>query len=172
MTPTLICPGLEPRMLNMEFRIAGIPNDLAEEVRRTLRSPQYGHPAHREIATGYGPCRLCLRTFEEGVEERILFTYQPFSDPSSVPAPGPVFIHASRCERFEDGELPPDFRELPMFLEAYGIVGELLGRERVREQQPEVVLERLFTELRADYVHIRNAEAGCFMARVQRADGP
>jgi hypothetical protein len=155
----------------MEFRIAGIPNDLADEVRRTLRSPQYGHPAHREIATGYGPCRLCLRTFEEGVEERILFTYQPFSDPSSVPAPGPVFIHASGCERFEDNDLPPDFRRLPMFLEAYGGDGDMLGRERVGEQPPEAVLERMFTELRADYVHIRNAEAGCFMARVQPADG-
>ena len=51
----------------MQFRIAGIPSDLAAEVRQTLRSPQYGHPAHRETATGYGPCRLCLRTFEVGV---------------------------------------------------------------------------------------------------------
>jgi hypothetical protein len=148
------------------FRIAGIPSDLAAEVRQTLRSPQYAHPAHRETATGYGPCRLCLRTFATGMEERILFTYQPFTDPSSVPAPGPVFIHATPCERFEGSEIPPDFRELPMFLEAYGTDGELLGRERVGDQPPEAALERLFTELGADYVHIRNAEAGCFMARV------
>jgi hypothetical protein len=150
----------------VSFRVAGIPSDLAAEVRRTLRSPQYGHPAHREIATGYGPCRLCLRTFAEGVEERILFTYQPFGDPASVPAPGPVFIHATSCERFEDSEFPADFRALPMFLEAYGPAGELLGRERVGDQRPEAAVERLFTELGADYMHIRNAEAGCFMARV------
>jgi hypothetical protein len=166
MAQTLISPGPEPQELHVSFRVAGIPSDLAAEVRRTLRSPQYGHPAHREIATGYGPCRLCLRTFTEGAEERILFTYQPFSDPASVPAPGPVFIHATSCERFEDSEFPTDFRALPMFLEAYGPGGELLGRERVGDQRPEAAVERLFTELGADYVHIRNAEAGCFMARV------
>lgn len=153
----------------MPFRVAGIPSDLATEVRRTLRSPQYGHPAHRETATGYGPCRLCLRTFTVGVEERILFTYQPFSDPASVPAPGPVFVHASPCERYDGAILPPDFRPLPLLFEAYRIGGELLGREQVQGELPEDALERLFAATAADYVHIRNAEAGCFMARVDRA---
>lgn len=40
----------------MAFRVAGIPSVLAAQVRRSMRSPQYGHPAHREIAAGYGPC--------------------------------------------------------------------------------------------------------------------
>jgi len=150
------------------FRIAGIPTDLATTVRQTLRSPQYGHPAHREAATGTGPCRLCLRTFEIGAEERILFTYQPFSDPAAVPAPGPVFIHPYPCERYEGSALPPDFRALPLFLEAYGSGGELLARGRVGEQEPEAVLERLFAGVDTEYVHLRNAEAGCFMARVDR----
>jgi len=153
----------------MRFRIAGIPSDLAAEVRQTLRSPQYGHPAYRETATGYGPCRLCLHRFTEGVDERILFTYQPFSDPASVPAPGPVFIHGEPCERYEGSTLPPDFGPLPLLLEAYGAGGELLARERVGEQRPEAVLERFFEPVAVDYVHIRNAEAGCFMARVDRS---
>ena len=153
----------------MPFRVAGIPSDLATQVRRTLRSPQYGHPAHRETATGYGPCRLCLRTFTVGVDERILFTYQPFSDPASVPSPGPVFVHANPCERYESTILPPDFRPLPLLFEAYGIGGELLGREQVHGELQEDALERLFAATAADYVHIRNAEAGCVMARVDRA---
>jgi hypothetical protein len=151
------------------FRIAGIPSDLAAEVRQTMRSPQCGHPAHRETATGYGPCRLCLRTFSVGLDERILFTYQPFSDPTSVPAPGPIFVHAGPCERYEGSVLPPDFRPLPLLFEAYAMGGELLSRVRVRDQLPEEVLERLFAATAADYLHIRNAEAGCFMARVDRS---
>ena len=154
----------------MAFRVAGIAHDLASEVRRTLRSPQYGHPAHRETATGSGPCRLCLRTFTSGVDERILFTYQPFSDPGSVPAPGPVFIHAGSCERYDDSALPPDFRSLPLLFEAYGDAGELLVRERVGDQIPETVLERLLNQTAAEYVHIRNAEVGCFIARVDRSE--
>lgn len=151
------------------FHIAGIPAKLAAEVRETLRSPQYGHPAHRETASGYGPCRLCLRTFRVDIDERILFTYQPFTDPTSVPAPGPVFIHAAVCERYEAPVLPPDFRSLPLLLEAYSRGGELLGRERVRERRAEEVLDSLFLATAAAYVHIRNEEAGCFMARVDRA---
>jgi hypothetical protein len=134
-----------------------------------MQSPQYGHPAHRELATGTGPCRQCLRTFEVGAEERLLFTYQPFSDPGAIPAPGPVFIHSEACEQYQSSALPPDFRSLPMFLEAYGDGGELLSRERVGAQDPAALLERLFADLETEYVHIRNAEAGCFMARVDRA---
>jgi len=62
------------------YRVQGIPLAVATTVRETLRSPQYGHPAHAEVATGYGPCRLCLQTFRVGHEQRLLFTYQPFAD--------------------------------------------------------------------------------------------
>ena len=152
----------------MPVRIAGISPDVAHAVRQTLKSPQYGHPAHRETAHGYGPCRLCLRSFHVGAEDRILFTYQPFIEPGSIPAPGPVFVHAVPCERYEGTELPPDFRSIPLLLEAYRHGGEPLGRALVGGQQAEEVLERLFAATGADYVHIRNAEAGCFMARVDR----
>jgi Protein of unknown function (DUF1203) len=150
------------------FFFSGIDDELAAEVRRSMRSPQYGHPAHREVAQGYGPCRLCLRTFDVGKEERILFTYQPFRDAGSLPAPGPVFIHADACGRYERAELPPDFRALPLVLEGYRTGGQLLAQERVGDRAPEEVLAGIFAEHAADYVHIRNGEAGCFMARVDR----
>jgi hypothetical protein len=149
------------------FRYQGIPAAVADEVRTTMRAPEYGHPAHRELARGTGPCRLCLRTFEIGKEERILFTYQPFREPGSLPAPGPVFIHAESCARYEASVLPPDFRSLPLVLEAYRKGGPLLAQERVI-QVPEEALVEIFDRTGADYVHIRNGEAGCFMARVQR----
>ncbi len=150
-----------------QFRFMGIPDAVATEVRTSMRAPQYGHPAHREVAAGYGPCRLCLRTFETGTDERILFTYQPFQDPGSLPAPGPVFIHAEPCRRYDALELPPDFRPLPLVFEGYRTGGRLLVQERVDGQAPEEVLRRIFTEGSADYVHVRNGEAGCFMARVE-----
>jgi hypothetical protein len=73
------------------LRYTGIAAELADAVRRTQRSPQYGHPAHRERAQGYGPCRLCLHTFAVGEEERILFTYQPFSEPGSLRRSRPTY---------------------------------------------------------------------------------
>jgi hypothetical protein len=150
------------------FRFTGIADDVANEVRQTMRAPHYGHPAHREIATGYGPCRLCLRTFTIAHDERILFTYQPFREPGSLPAPGPVFIHAERCQRYDDTSFPPDFRSLPIVFAAYQNGGRLVAQERIDDRSPEDVLQRLFDQSRADYVHVRNGEAGCFMARVER----
>lgn len=153
-----------------QFRFLGIPDELATEVRQSMHAPQYGHPAHRELARGYGPCRLCLRTFETGKEERILFTYQPFREPESLPAPGPVFIHAEPCGRYDALELPPDFRALPLVFEGYETGGRLLAQERVGPRVAEDVLERVFGQSGVDYVHVRNGEAGCFMARVERSD--
>jgi hypothetical protein len=149
----------------MDFRFRGIPDDVATEVRTTMRAPEYGHPAYQALAQSYGPCRLCLRTFRIGEEERILFTYNPFPA-NELPAPGPVFIHARACERYDAPELPPDLRALPMVLEGYGRAGELLTRERVAGYGLELLLERIFRRDGARYVHIRNGEAGCFMARV------
>src|SRR4051812_38204301 len=139
----------------MNFRFSGIPQEIATEVRTTMRAPECGHPAFKALAQGYGPCRLCLRTFRIGADERILFTYNPFAV-GELPAPGPVFIHARPCERYESAELPADFRELPMVLEGYGEEGRLLSRERVAGGAVEQMLERIFGADRARYAHIRN----------------
>jgi hypothetical protein len=151
------------------FRYSGIPAALADEARRTQRSPQYGHPAHRERAGGSGPCRLCLRTFAIGEEDRLLFTYQPFSEEGSLPAPGPVFIHPEPCERFSASTLPPDFRTLPLVIEGFRRGGKLAIQTRVGAEDAEAVVARVFAERGVEYAHIRNGEAGCFMARIDRA---
>jgi hypothetical protein len=151
------------------FRFQGIADAVAAEVRQTLRAPDYGHPAHREVARSYGPCRLCLRTFAIGREERILFTYQPFQEPGSLPAPGPVFIHAGECARYDAAELPRDFRSLPLVFEAYRKGSTLLAQERVGSRDPDALLGALLARADVDYVHVRNGEAGCFMAAIRRS---
>lgn len=151
------------------FRFTGIPTVVATTVRTTGRAPEYGHPVHREKAAGYGPCRHCLRTFTVGDEERLLFTYQPFVAPRSLPAPGPVFIHAMDCPRYDAATVPPDFRTIPLVLEAYGTEGRLLGQIRVGDRVIEDALSEALTTPGTEYCHVRNGEAGCFMARVDRA---
>jgi hypothetical protein len=153
------------------FRYAGITHALADEVRQTRRSPQYGHPVYQELAKGTGPCRLCLRTFTVGEEDRILFTYQPFSEPGSLPAPGPVFIHAAACERYDAASLPDDFRKLPMVIEGYLSGGRLALQTRVNGTPAEELIAEAFAIPGVRYVHIRNGEAGCFMARVDKDTG-
>jgi hypothetical protein len=145
------------------FRYAGIPDAIAAQVRASMCAPTYGHIAHREVATGYGPCRFCLDTFEVGKEDRILFTYQPINEAAGLPAPGPVFIHAEACERYDGLTFPPAFRGLPIVVEGLAGCGWIVAEERV-----EAVIARAFAEPRVAYVHLRNGEAGCFMAKVER----
>lgn len=149
------------------IRITGIPEAVARKVRATMRAPEYGHPAHKALAQGYGPCRLCLRTFRIGADERILFTYDPSLETHGLPAPGPVFIHAEPCARYDSSELPPDIRALPMVIEGYRTGGWLVAQEPVAAQAPESVIAAVLARAEVDYVRLRNAEAGCFIACVE-----
>jgi len=102
------------------YRAVAISEGLAAKVRATRRSPGYGHPVHSEVATGYGPCRLCLRDFTVGVDRRLLFTLDPFHGLEPFPMPGPVFIHESECDRHpEHGGFPDDLRSHDLTLLAY-----------------------------------------------------
>jgi hypothetical protein len=152
------------------YRVIAIPEELADQARASLKSPQYGHPAHVEVATGYGPCRSCLRTFEEGEEERILFTYDPFAGLDAYPSPGPVFIHREGCPRYEEAGFPEGIRRLPLTLEAYGRGRWLVARERVAGGDVDGPVERLFAHPAVEYIHVRNTEAGCYIARIERAN--
>ena len=83
-----------------ESRMIAIASELANTVRETKLSPGYGHPVTAKVATGYGPCRHCLRPFAVGKDVRMLFTLNPFEGIAPIPQPGPVFLHEAECERY------------------------------------------------------------------------
>jgi hypothetical protein len=155
------------------FRVLPIDSELVEQVRSTLKSLQYGHPAHVERATGYGPCRACLQQFHTGEEDRILFTYNPFQGFDEYPSPGPVFIHARSCRSYhKQRDFPEELRSLPLTLEAYGADRWIIARERPSANEIETSVERLLNTGGVRYIHIRNTEAGCFIARIERHCAP
>jgi len=153
-----------------DYRIIAIPEATADAVRETLASPQYGHPAHVEVAGGYGPCRLCLRTFAVGEERRILFTFDPFEESGAAPLPGPVFIHESPCRRFaEDAGFPGELLAHALTLCAYGRQRRLLAEEQVTDGEVESMIGRLLADPEVAYLHVRDTDAGCFDLRIERA---
>ena len=156
------------------FRTIPIPTALAEAARRGGRSPQYGHPAHVERAKGYGPCRLCLDTFRVGEEDRLLFTYNPFDGLDDYPSPGPIFVHADGCiAHAPERGFPDSLRALPLTLEGYTAGRWIVARERVDGGDVEGAATRIFSHAAVTYIHVRNSEAGCYIARLERegADG-
>ena len=155
----------------MSFRVLPLPADIADQARRTGRAPGYGHPVHVGVAKadGYGPCRCCLRRTREG-ERRILFTYNPYPGPGEVPVAGPVFIHEERCAPYAQAGFPEELRGLPMVLEGHLRDGAGVVRRRLGGAPVEDRIEELLQDPRIAFLSIRNAEAGCFMARVVRGD--
>jgi hypothetical protein len=153
-----------------DYRVVAVTEGLAERVRASRKSPGYGHPVHEEVATGYGPCRLCLRDFEIGVEKRLLFTLDPFHGLEPLPLPGPVFIHEEACGRYpEQGGFPPDVRSHDLTLAAYARGRVLRAEEHVAGESVEGALARLLSRGDVDYVHVRDSAAGCYDFRIERA---
>lgn len=154
----------------MQFNVRGIPQEVADEVRRTRLSPGYGHPAHLEVARGTGPCRCCLRPFVPGRDRRLLFTYRPPGDGRSLMAPGPVFIHADHCDAYAGDGFPEALREVALAFEARAAGSRVSEVSTRTEVSAEAQIKVLFEEHFAQWLHVRHAEAGCFIARVDRVE--
>jgi hypothetical protein len=152
------------------YHVVAIPTALADAVRRTHRSPGYGHPTHTEVATGHGPCRHCLRAFAVGQERRILFTYDAFAERESLPLPGPVCIHERAGERYDEaGGFPADLRSHALTLNAYGQGRLLRAQEYVTDGHVDPVIQQLLTRPGVDYIHVRDTHAGCFDFSIERS---
>jgi hypothetical protein len=154
-------------MSNM--RVVAIPTEVANSVRETLRAPVYGFPAHAELATDPAPCRHCLRIIAAGTDRRILFTYDRFAGIENLPQPGPVYIHAEHCPRYEgDAGFPEELRGSPRTLEAYAQGRKLLAQKYVADGKFEPAIEQLFERPEADYIQVNSTTAGCFTFRIER----
>ena len=151
-----------------EYHIAGLPDALTEEVRTTHRSPGYGHPTYQELASGSGPCRACLQQFRLGEEERILFTYRPRTGNGNLGAPGPVFIHAEKCEQYRGSTFPAGLRSLPLLIEGIANDNRVPLSRAVTGDEVDDALAELLANPEVDYLNVRHGEAGCHIVGVHR----
>lgn len=159
-------------MPSIPYRTIAIPTSVANAVRETKVSPRYGHPAYTDLASGYGPCRHCLRTFRIGEEQRILFTYDPFQAVGDPPLPGPVFIHEAPCARYpEHAGVPEELKAHALTLDAYAGSRILVTEVHISGEATEPELQRLLAREDVEYIHVRDRSAGCYDFRVERTLG-
>jgi hypothetical protein len=151
------------------FTVVPIEPSVAAYVREHGRDPVWGHEAKTEVATGFGPCRACLRTFREGAEERTLFTHDSYAGISEYAQPGPVFVHAEECAPYAGDGFPPQLRGLSLTFEAIAPGPRVLAVERTAGGDADAVIERLMAIPEVEHINVRNTEAGCFVARVRPA---
>ena len=90
-----------------KLKIVPMDSQIVDQVRKTMTAPAYGFPAHREMTAGRAPCRPCLKLIRPREEELILFTYDAFHGQGVPPLPGPIYVHAQKCEAYSgNGEIP------------------------------------------------------------------
>jgi hypothetical protein len=156
----------------ISIRVVAIPTKVAAQVRAFKKAPHFGHPAHTEVARGYGPCRHCLHTFHVGREQRILFTYDPFDGIEQVPLPGPIFIHAEICKRYpEEAGYPADLLKHAAVLDAYAIGQRLVAQRHAHDGGHNTAVEELLQLPDVDYIAVRDRVAGCYDFRIERLKG-
>jgi hypothetical protein len=87
---------------------------------------------------------------------------------SEFPQPGPVYIHADDCPRYEAGGFPPALRPLKLTFEAIAAGPRVVALERTSGGAVEDVIVRLLDLPEVEFVNVRNTDAGCFVARIDR----
>jgi hypothetical protein len=126
--------------------------------------------AQRVVATsnpGY-PCRVSLEDAEIGDELLLLpYTHQPAASPYR--ASGPIFVRKGALQAVvEPGVVPAYVTRRLMSVRAYDAQGWMTDATVCPGAETAAAIERLFEEPRVAYIHLHNANRGCFSCAVRR----
>ena len=165
--------GLSKHKAMSNFKIVPVSGEYASRIRESRRD-DFGHEVIEQIATGSGPCRVSLRPFVKGVDSRLLFTHSPFGIDNPFNQPGPIFINADDVEEYKDiHRFPPEIKankkSFPLSLIGYNkdqmmVFTQLVGDADVDE----MIIEIFEKNPEVEYLHVRNAEACCYICRIER----
>jgi hypothetical protein len=154
----------------MTIRFAALPT---ADVRALQRGgpDAYGFKPERHVSDGAGvPCRHCLKNVAAG-EEYLILAYRPFPALQPYAETGPIFLHASECQRAPEGEeLPEMLTSADYIVRGYGAddrivygTGAVVPTAEVRERA-----EALLARPDIAYVHMRSARNNCYQCRIDR----
>ena len=155
------------------FRIVPFSKELAQKIRQS-RKDEFGNEVIEQTATGYGPCRVSLKPFEPGVDERLLFSHSPFTNRNTYNQNGPVFIHAKEVEPYGDiHRFPPEIKadklNFPLSLLGYSAGEKMVFTRLVGDADVDELIVRIFAEHpEVEFLHARNSEACCYICKIER----
>ena len=156
-----------------KFKIIPLSKTYAAGIRASL-TDAFGHTVITQTATGKGPCRVSLKPFAVGSDRRMLLSHSPFEADNAFNQPGPIFINAEEVEPYQDvHRFPPaikaDKKSFPLTLIGYSKEQNMVYSRLVGDDDADLLIQQIFEEQPAvDYLHARNAQAGCFICRINR----
>ena len=105
---------------------------------------------------------------------RLLISHSPFALDNTFNQPGPVFIHKNNVEAYSDiHRFPPEIKankkSFPLTLIGYTKKQMMVLTQLVGDDDVDLLIPKIF-ENRPDieYLHARNAEASCFICKIER----
>jgi hypothetical protein len=155
------------------YKIVPLSEAYAAKI-RSSNTDDFGHAVIEKTATGKGPCRVSLQPFKVGEDLRLLLSHSPFEIDNAFNQPGPVFIHKNEVEAYKDiYRFPPaikaDKESFPLSLIGYSKSQQMLFTRLVGDDDVDLLIEKIFIEEpRIAYLHARNAEACCFICKIER----
>ena len=156
-----------------QFKIIPLTKEYAARIRQT-KTDDFGREVTEHLATGKGPCRVSLKPFTIGEDVRLLFSHTPFTVDNAFNQPGPVFIHQKEVEPYSDVyRFPPaikaDKENFPLSLIGYSKEQKMVFTKLVGDDDVDLLIPKIFKDHpNVEYLHARNAEACCFICKIER----
>jgi hypothetical protein len=155
----------------MSFRITGLD---PEPFRHLFGLPEAAlarHGARRHIADapiGF-PDRVEMRDAAPGESLLLLnYTHQPADTPYR--ASHAIFVREGASQRYDRvGEIPDVLRVRLISLRAFDAQDDMLDADVTDGTALPGLIERLFADPRAAYLHAHYAKRGCYACRIERA---
>jgi hypothetical protein len=154
--------------MSMSFRISGLPTEPFTPLFDLSDDELRERGAVRRIAQHNAPCRISLTDAQPG-DEVLLVNYE--HHPVDSPYRMRFAVYVRRGEEQYDAvdQVPDQLRARMLAVRAFDATAMMVAWEVVDGQQVDEVIERLFTDPAATYLHVHYAAPGCYAARVDRA---
>ncbi len=157
--------------MNNSFRLTALPSEQFSLLFGQSDAELEATGARRMIVDhkpGF-PCRVSLVDAEVG-ETVILVPFTHHNVSSPYRASGPIFVRATaRTASPAVGEVPVMFRHRLLSIRRYDTAAMMTGATVVKGTELEDAIQRLFGEEGTSYLHIHNAQPGCYNCCVVRA---
>lgn len=156
--------------MNTSFRVVALPAERFQPLFHSTDVELRVMGARRIIVDEKPgvPCRVSLADAEVG--ETVLLSFVHHDVDSPFRSSGPVFVRSGvETASFAPGEIPVMLRHRLLSIRAYDQDAMLVGAVVVKGNELEGAIGSLFANQRASYLHIHNAQPGCYNCSVVRA---
>lgn len=152
----------------MNFRITGLPAEDFDYI-ATLDDEQLRQRGIvRRVADGPGyPCRISLTDAPAGTPV-FLLNHVHLDVASPYRASHAIYVRTGEVRYDARDAVPDQLRRRLLAVKSFDGSGMMVNADIVEGAQLESVIEKLFADARADYLHVHFAKPGCYAARVDR----